>query len=72
MMNKETERAVVVTGASTGIGRAIALALDASGFRVFAGVRKQAVGEKLRREAGPGLTPVLLDLTDDSSIARAV
>ena len=72
MTNKETERAVVVTGASTGIGKAIALALDARGLRVFAGVRKEADGEELRREAGPCLTPVLLDVTDDSSIARAV
>ncbi len=72
MMTKKTQRDVVVTGASTGIGRAIALALDASGFRLFAGVRNEADGEKLRREAGPGLTPVLLDVTDESSIARAV
>ena len=72
MTIRGTQQAVVVTGASTGIGRAIALALDASGFRVFAGVRKEADGEKLRRDAGPGLTPVLVDVTDDSSIARAV
>jgi NAD(P)-dependent dehydrogenase (short-subunit alcohol dehydrogenase family) len=72
MTIRETQQAVVVTGASTGIGKAIALALDASGLRVFAGVRKEADGEKLRREAGPCLTPVLLDVTDDSSIARAV
>jgi NADP-dependent 3-hydroxy acid dehydrogenase YdfG len=32
--------AVVVTGASTGIGEACALRLDAMGFRVFAGVRR--------------------------------
>jgi NAD(P)-dependent dehydrogenase (short-subunit alcohol dehydrogenase family) len=32
--------AILVTGASSGIGRACALALDAHGFRVFAGVRK--------------------------------
>ena len=72
MTIRETQQAVVVTGASTGIGKAIALALDASGFCVFAGVRKEADGEELRREAGPCLTPVLLDVTDDSSIARAV
>ena len=72
MTSTETQRAVVVTGASTGIGKAIALALDASSFRVLAGVREEADGEKLREEAGPCFTPVLLDVTDDSSIARAV
>ena len=70
-MTNQAQPAVVVTGASTGIGKTIALALDAGGFRVFAGVRKEADGEKLRREAGPCLTPLLLDVTDDSSIARA-
>ena len=33
-------RSVLVTGASTGIGRATALRLDGAGWKVFAGVRK--------------------------------
>ena len=39
--------AVVITGASTGIGRATALFLDGKGYRVFAGVRKQKDGKDL-------------------------
>lgn len=62
---------VVVTGASTGIGRACALRLDGLGARVFAGVRKRADGDALRREASGGLTPILLDVTDAASIAAA-
>ena len=46
--------AVVITGASTGIGRACALRLDRAGFDVFAGVRKHADGEALHeRGVGP-------------------
>jgi NAD(P)-dependent dehydrogenase (short-subunit alcohol dehydrogenase family) len=56
--------AVVITGASTGISRASALHLERIGFRVFAGVRRTADGEALRREASSRLTPVLLDGTE--------
>lgn len=64
-------RSVLVTGASTGIGRATALRLDGSGWRVFAGVRKQADAESLRQEASPSLVPVTLDVTDPEQIAAA-
>jgi NAD(P)-dependent dehydrogenase (short-subunit alcohol dehydrogenase family) len=43
--------AVVVTGASTGIGKTCVLHLDKLGFQVFAGVRKEADGDALKREA---------------------
>lgn len=66
------ERAVVVTGASRGIGEACALQLDELGFKVFAGVRVAAHGDALKRKASPRLTPVLLDVTDTVSIASAV
>ena len=57
-------KTVVITGASSGIGRASALALDRNGFRVFAGVRKEADGDALRRSASDALTPIFIDVTD--------
>lgn len=64
-------RGVVVTGASTGIGRATALRLEREGFRVFAGVRKAEDGESLQNAAGDGLEPIRLDVTSGESIAAA-
>jgi NAD(P)-dependent dehydrogenase (short-subunit alcohol dehydrogenase family) len=66
-----TNGAVVVTGASSGIGRATALRLDRLGFQVFAGVRKDADGKALKSKAKGMLTPLRLDVTDDASIAAA-
>src|ERR1700679_1336353 len=63
-------RSVLVTGASTGIGRATAMRLDAAGWRVFAGVRKEADGEALSA-AGARVVPLLLDITDGDQIAAA-
>lgn len=63
--------AVLITGASTGIGRATALRLDSLGFDVFAGVRKQSDAESLRAEASDRLAPVTIDVTNQASIASA-
>ncbi|MEA3350415.1 MAG: SDR family oxidoreductase [Chloroflexota bacterium] len=65
------KKTVVITGASSGIGKASALHLDKSGFRVFAGVRKQEDAEKLSAQASPRLTPLFLDITDEDAIAAA-
>ncbi|MGN6275313.1 MAG: SDR family oxidoreductase [Solirubrobacterales bacterium] len=64
-------RSVLVTGASTGIGRAAALRLDASGWKVFAGVRKEADAEALRADGSERLTPLFLDVTEPGQIAAA-
>jgi NAD(P)-dependent dehydrogenase (short-subunit alcohol dehydrogenase family) len=64
--------AVVVTGSSTGIGRACVLHLDRLGFKVFAGVRKDADGEAVRAEASDRLVPLILDVTEPDQIAAAV
>src|SRR3954451_12369867 len=63
--------AVVVTGASTGIGRATALLLDARGYRVFAGIRKEADAEELRKQGSDRLTPIRIDVTEPDSIGSA-
>ncbi len=70
-MEAQARGAVVVTGASTGIGAACARSLDRLGFRVFAGVRRPEDGEALARQASQRLTPLLLDVTDGASIAAA-
>jgi NAD(P)-dependent dehydrogenase (short-subunit alcohol dehydrogenase family) len=63
---------VVITGASSGIGRACALYLDEMGFQVFAGVRRDVDAQALRGQASERLRPVLLDVTAAGSIASAV
>src|SRR5437899_11982965 len=60
--------AVVVTGASTGIGAAIARHLAGRGFRVFGTVRRAEDEVALARD---GVTPVRMDVTDTASIVRA-
>jgi NAD(P)-dependent dehydrogenase (short-subunit alcohol dehydrogenase family) len=63
--------AVVITGASTGIGRASALLLDRAGYRVFAGIRKQADAEALSGAASDRLTTITIDVTEADSIESA-
>ena len=63
-----TPRSVLVTGASTGIGRATAELLQARGFRVFAGVRKAEDAASLE---AAGIRPLFLDVTDEQQVAAA-
>jgi len=67
-----TEKTVVITGASTGIGKATALHLDQLGFQVFAGVRRETDSQALADSASPRLRPLFLDVTDADSISAAV
>jgi NAD(P)-dependent dehydrogenase (short-subunit alcohol dehydrogenase family) len=61
-------KTALVTGASSGIGRACVHALDERGWRVFAGVRCDADACTLAQENSPSLRPVRLDVTVGSEI----
>jgi len=63
---------VLVTGCSSGIGRAIALLLADSGYHVLAGVRSAEQATSLAEVALPRLEPVLLDVTDQQDVDRVV
>lgn len=66
-------RSVVLTGASSGLGWTAALQLEDLGFRVFAGVRKVADGEKLVAQSAYGrVHPVIMDVTNTDQIRDAV
>ncbi|PRP78338.1 hypothetical protein PROFUN_11378 [Planoprotostelium fungivorum] len=69
--------AVLITGASAGIGRATALSLARAGFHVLAGVRKDESGEDLIREYRErggcvgDIIPVVMDVTNKREIECA-
>ncbi len=63
--------AVLVTGASSGMGKACALRLSQAGYTVFAGVRKERDASLLKQAASSRLIPVILDVTDERTITAA-
>ena len=64
-------KTIVVTGVSTGIGRAIAEAMIANGWRVFGSVRKQSDAQDAQNSLGPKFTPLIFDVTDAASVNSA-
>jgi NAD(P)-dependent dehydrogenase (short-subunit alcohol dehydrogenase family) len=63
---------ILVTGASTGIGRACALRFAAMGYHTYAGVRKDADGEALKADSIGKIEPLHLDVTCPESIREVV
>lgn len=64
------QKTAVVTGASTGIGRAIAQSLVDAGWHVFGSVRKEKDASALQNDLGERFTPLIFDVTDNDAILR--
>jgi NAD(P)-dependent dehydrogenase (short-subunit alcohol dehydrogenase family) len=65
----EASKAVLITGCSSGIGRAIAERLAAGGHRVYASARRS---ESMADLAAKGCRTLALDVTEDESMRAAV
>jgi len=63
-----TAKIALVTGAGSGIGRAVALALAKVGFTVVLAGRRLPQLEQVAREAGSGAVGIATDVTDPASI----
>jgi NAD(P)-dependent dehydrogenase (short-subunit alcohol dehydrogenase family) len=66
------QQAVVITGASSGIGKASAEYLIQKGYRVFACVRSDSDASSLGQAASGEIIPVILDVTQPNSIGMAM
>lgn len=64
-------KSIVVTGASTGIGKDAARILIENGYRVFGSVRKQEDANKLLEEFGSNFVPLMFDVTDEEAVYAA-
>ena len=64
--------AILVTGASTGIGRDAAVRLASAGYNVFAGVRKASDAESILNSKVPNLQPVVIDVRDHNACVAAI
>jgi NAD(P)-dependent dehydrogenase (short-subunit alcohol dehydrogenase family) len=70
MSGELQDRVAIVTGASSGIGRATALRLVAAGARVVAFSRSKELLLELESEAAGAILAIAGDVTDESSVER--
>jgi NAD(P)-dependent dehydrogenase (short-subunit alcohol dehydrogenase family) len=67
-----TGKVCLVTGGTSGIGRAIALALKDAGAKVFAGSTSAAKVDAIKKELGDGHDAAQMDVADEASVKNAV
>ena len=67
-----SNKVCLVTGGTSGIGRAIALALKDAGAKVFAGSTSEAKVDAIKKELGEGHDAVQMDVSSEASVKNAV
>lgn len=65
------QKAVVITGVSSGIGQESAKFLISRGLRVFGSVRRLEDADRCRTELGPNFEPLLFDVRDVAAVRKA-
>ena len=63
---------IVITGTSSGIGKALAEKFTREGYRVFGSVRKIQDAEDLKRELGSLYVPLVFDVIDEEAVRSAI
>jgi NAD(P)-dependent dehydrogenase (short-subunit alcohol dehydrogenase family) len=61
-------KVALVTGASSGIGRCVAVALAKTGYTVVLAGRRANLLEEAARAGGPQCLPIVADVADESSV----
>ncbi|MGH2542625.1 MAG: SDR family oxidoreductase [Ardenticatenaceae bacterium] len=68
----EKPKVVLITGASSGIGKATAIEMRGRGWRVFATVRRETDAVELTQVGRGLIEPLIMDVTDQASVERAL
>src|SRR6266481_949602 len=69
-MSSQKQRSAAITGAGSGLGRDIALALAAKGYRVFGTAITNDEIADLQRASGAKVALSICDITDEKSVQR--
>lgn len=71
-MNRDTNKVALVTGASSGIGRALALGFARDAWKVLAVARRKQELEQLEKEGQGRVLGVVLDVSNESEVREVI
>lgn len=69
---KKKSKSILITGTSSGIGYHAAQTFLENGYRVFGSVRKEEDAQRLEKEFGSRVTPLVFDVCDEEAVQKAV